>query len=32
VISEGRIVGIIARDTILRAIQTRLQVGHLAEQ
>ena len=32
VISEGSIVGMIARDTILRVLQTRLQVGHLAEQ
>jgi Zn-dependent protease len=31
VISDGQIVGMIARDTILRALQTRLQVGHLAE-
>ena len=31
VISEGQIVGMIGRDTILRALQTRLQVGHLAE-
>jgi Zn-dependent protease/predicted transcriptional regulator len=31
VISEGRILGMIARDTILRLLQTRLQVGHLAE-
>jgi Zn-dependent protease/predicted transcriptional regulator len=31
VISEGQIVGMIARDTILRMLQTRLQVGHLAE-
>ncbi|HEY0704042.1 MAG TPA: site-2 protease family protein [Candidatus Acidoferrales bacterium] len=30
VISEGRIVGMIARDTILRLLQTRLQLGHLA--
>jgi Zn-dependent protease/predicted transcriptional regulator len=30
VISDGHIVGIIARDTILRVLQTRLQVGHLA--
>ncbi len=32
VISEGRIVGLIGRDAILRAIQTRLQMHHLAEQ
>jgi Zn-dependent protease/predicted transcriptional regulator len=32
VISEGDIVGMIARDTILRMLQTRLQLGHLAEQ
>ena len=31
VISDGQIVGMIGRDTILRALQTRLQVGHLAE-
>src|SRR5579864_3247456 len=31
VISDGQIVGMIVRDTILRALQTRLQVGHLAE-
>jgi Zn-dependent protease/predicted transcriptional regulator len=31
VISEGQIVGMIARDTILRMLQTRLQIGHLAE-
>jgi Zn-dependent protease/predicted transcriptional regulator len=31
VISDGQIVGMIARDTILHALQTRLQVGHLAE-
>ncbi|MGH9771968.1 MAG: site-2 protease family protein [Candidatus Acidiferrales bacterium] len=30
VISDGHIVGIIAHDTILRVLQTRLQVGHLA--
>jgi Zn-dependent protease/predicted transcriptional regulator len=30
VVSEGHIVGIIGRDTILRALQTRLQIGHLA--
>ena len=30
VISEGRIVGLIARDTILRLLQTRMQLGHLA--
>jgi Zn-dependent protease/predicted transcriptional regulator len=30
VISEGHIVGMIARDTILRVLQTRLQAGHLA--
>ena len=29
VISDGRIVGMIARDTILRVLQTRLQLGHL---
>lgn len=31
VISEGQIVGMISRDTILRVLQTRLQSGHLAE-
>jgi Zn-dependent protease len=30
VISEGHIVGMIARDTILRLLQTRLQLGHVA--
>ncbi|HUJ33082.1 MAG TPA: site-2 protease family protein [Candidatus Acidoferrum sp.] len=30
VISESHIVGMITRDTILRVLQTRLQVGHLA--
>lgn len=30
VISEGQIVGMISRDTILRVLQTRLQSGHLA--
>jgi Zn-dependent protease/predicted transcriptional regulator len=30
VVSEGQIVGIIGRDTIVRALQTRLQLGHLA--
>ena len=32
VVSEGHIVGLIGRDAILRAIQTRLQMHHLAEQ
>jgi len=32
VISEGHIIGMIARDAILRVLQTRLQVGHLAPQ
>jgi Zn-dependent protease/predicted transcriptional regulator len=32
VLDDGRIVGMIARDSILRVLQTRLQVGHLAEQ
>jgi CBS domain-containing protein len=32
VIEEGRVVGMIARDSILRVLQTRLQMGHLAEQ
>jgi Zn-dependent protease/predicted transcriptional regulator len=30
VVSDGQIVGIIGRDTIVRALQTRLQVGHIA--
>jgi Zn-dependent protease/CBS domain-containing protein len=30
VISDSHIVGMISRDTILRVLQTRLQVGHLA--
>jgi Zn-dependent protease/predicted transcriptional regulator len=30
VISDGHIIGMIARDTILRVLQTRLQMGHLA--
>lgn len=30
VISDNHIVGMISRDTILRVLQTRLQVGHLA--
>ena len=30
VVSDGQIVGIIGRDTIVRALQTRLQLGHLA--
>jgi Zn-dependent protease/predicted transcriptional regulator len=32
VVSEGHIVGMIARDTILRFLQTRLQLGRFAEQ
>ncbi len=32
VMDDGRIVGMITRDSILRVIQTRLQVDHLAEQ
>lgn len=32
VISDGNIVGIIARDTILRVLQTRLQLHHLSGQ
>ena len=32
VVSEGNIIGLIGRDAILRAIQTRLQMHHLAEQ
>jgi Zn-dependent protease/predicted transcriptional regulator len=30
VVSDGHVIGIIARDTILRVLQTRLQIGHLA--
>ena len=30
VLDDGRIVGMIARDSILRVLQTRLQIGHLA--
>ena len=30
VISDGHIVGVIARDAILHLLQTRLQLGHLA--
>jgi Zn-dependent protease/CBS domain-containing protein len=32
VLDDGRIVGMVARDSILRVLQARLQVGHLAEQ
>jgi predicted transcriptional regulator len=32
VLEEGRVVGMIARDSILRVLQARLQVGHLTEQ
>jgi hypothetical protein len=32
VLDDGRVVGMIARDSILRVLQARLQVGHLAEQ
>lgn len=32
VMNDGRILGMITRDSILRVIQTRLQVDHLAEQ
>ena len=32
VLDGGRVVGMIARESILRVLQTRLQVGHLAEQ
>ena len=32
VLDEGRVVGMVARDSILRVLQARLQVGHLAEQ
>jgi CBS domain-containing protein len=30
VVADGAIVGMIARDTILHVLQTRLQLGHLA--
>jgi predicted transcriptional regulator len=30
VASDGNIVGMISRDAILRVLQTRLQIGHLA--
>jgi Zn-dependent protease/predicted transcriptional regulator len=30
VISEGQIIGMVARDAILRVLQTRIQAGHLA--
>lgn len=32
VLEDGRVVGMIARESILRVIQTRLQAGHLTEQ
>ena len=32
VVSDGNIVGMISRDAILRVLQTRLQIGHLAHQ
>jgi Zn-dependent protease len=32
VLDGGRVVGMIARESILRVLQTRLQMGHLAEQ
>jgi predicted transcriptional regulator len=32
VLEDGRVVGMIARDSILRVLQTRIQVSHLAEQ
>jgi Zn-dependent protease/predicted transcriptional regulator len=32
VMSEGHIIGVVARDAILRVLQTRLHVGHLAHQ
>ena len=32
VVSDGNIVGVISRDAILRVLQTRLQIGHLAHQ
>ena len=31
VVSEGRIVGMVSREAILRVLQTRMQAGHLAE-
>jgi hypothetical protein len=31
-VRDGRVVGMIARDSILRVLQARLQVGHLTEQ
>jgi len=32
VVDEARVVGVISRETILRVLQTRLQLAHLAEQ
>ena len=32
VLEDGRVVGMIARDSILRVLRARLEVGHLAEQ
>jgi Zn-dependent protease/predicted transcriptional regulator len=32
VLDDGRVVGMVARESILRVLQARLQVGHLAEQ
>jgi len=32
VLDGGRVIGMIARESILRVLQTRLQMGHLAEQ
>jgi Zn-dependent protease/CBS domain-containing protein len=32
VVEDGRIIGLISRDSILRVIQTRMEVGDLAEQ
>ncbi|HYL46673.1 MAG TPA: CBS domain-containing protein, partial [Candidatus Limnocylindrales bacterium] len=32
VVSDGHIVGMVARDTILSVLQTRLQMRHLAHQ
>jgi predicted transcriptional regulator len=32
VVSDGHIIGMISRDAILRVLQTRLQIGHLAHQ
>lgn len=32
VVSQGQIIGMIGRDTVLRALQSRLQAGHLVHQ